>query len=52
MLNWRSIFEQPEVPRVMPLPHPSWRNTVWLKRHPWFEADLLPVLNAEIRHRI
>jgi len=52
MLNWRSIFEQPDVPRVMPLPHPSWRNTVWLKRHPWFEADLLPVLKAEIRHRI
>ena len=29
---------------VFPLPHPSWRNTGWLKRHPWFQADLLPDL--------
>lgn len=33
---------------VMPLPHPSWRNSVWLKRNPWFEAELLPVLRARI----
>jgi uracil-DNA glycosylase len=31
-------------PTYLPLPHPSWRNTGWLKRNPWFEADLLPVL--------
>ena len=36
-------------PRVWPLPHPSWRNTAWMKRNPWFEADLLPVLRARIR---
>jgi len=36
-------------PRVFPLPHPSWRNTAWLKRNPWFEADLLPVLRAQVR---
>jgi uracil-DNA glycosylase len=36
-------------PRVFPLPHPSWRNTAWLKRNPWFEAELLPVLRAELR---
>ncbi len=35
-------------PRVIPLPHPSWRNTGWLKRHPWFEAELLPDLRKEI----
>jgi uracil-DNA glycosylase len=29
---------------VLALPHPSWRNTAWLKRHPWFEADVLPEL--------
>jgi uracil-DNA glycosylase len=29
-------------------PHPSWRNTAWLKRHPWFEADALPVLQKRI----
>ena len=36
-------------PRVFPLPHPSWRNTAWLKKNPWFEAELLPVLRARVR---
>jgi uracil-DNA glycosylase len=35
-------------PDVIPLPHPSWRNTGWLRRNPWFEADLLPVLRARV----
>jgi uracil-DNA glycosylase len=35
-------------PGVMPLPHPSWRNTGWLKRHPWFEAELVPMLRARV----
>lgn len=35
-------------PDVMPLPHPSWRNTAWLKRNPWFESDLLPVLRERV----
>jgi hypothetical protein len=35
--------------RIFPLPHPSWRNTAWLKRNPWFEAELLPVLRARVR---
>ncbi len=34
---------------VIPLPHPSWRNTGWLARNPWFEAELLPVLRAQVR---
>jgi uracil-DNA glycosylase len=34
---------------VFPLPHPSWRNTGWLKRHPWFEAELIPALRARVR---
>jgi uracil-DNA glycosylase len=34
---------------VFPLPHPSWRNTGWLKKHPWFEAELLPELRARVR---
>lgn len=33
---------------VIPLPHPSWRNTGWLKRNPWFEADLLPDLRQAV----
>ena len=36
-------------PGVFPLPHPSWRNTGWLKRNPWFEADLLPALRARVK---
>jgi uracil-DNA glycosylase len=46
---WQSIFEAPRNgPRLFPLPHPSWRNSGWLQRHPWFEAEALPVLRAEI----
>lgn len=36
-------------PRVFPLPHPSWRNTAWLKRNPWFEAELIPALRARVK---
>jgi uracil-DNA glycosylase len=36
-------------PDIIPLPHPSWRNTAWLKRNPWFEAELLPVLRTRVR---
>lgn len=35
-------------PRIIALPHPSWRNSGWLKRNPWFEADVLPMLRAEV----
>ena len=41
--DWRS-----HAPAIFPLPHPSWRNTAWLKRNPWFEADLLPELRAAL----
>jgi uracil-DNA glycosylase len=46
--DWRAIVARPQRPKVYPLPHPSWRNTGWLKRHPWFETELLPALRAEI----
>jgi uracil-DNA glycosylase len=52
VMNWRAIFAAPENPKVLPLPHPSWRNTGWLKRNPWFEMDLLPFLKREIRSRL
>lgn len=42
--EWRN-----HAPGVFPLPHPSWRNTGWLKRNPWFEADLLPALRARVK---
>jgi uracil-DNA glycosylase len=35
-------------PRHLPLPHPSWRNTGWLKRNAWFEAELLPYLRRRV----
>lgn len=34
---------------VLPLPHPSPRNQLWLKRNPWFEAELLPVVRSEVK---
>ena len=46
--RWRDILDTLQTPRVLPLPHPSWRNNGWLKRHPWFDAELLPVLRAEV----
>ena len=47
--NWRTIFGKAQKPALLPLPHPSWRNTGWLKRHPWFEAELLPELRERVR---
>ena len=35
-------------PRVVPLPHPSPRNNPWLKRNPWFEDELLPMLRVRV----
>ena len=36
-------------PDILPLPHPSWRNTAWLKKNPWFEAEVLPYLRERVR---
>jgi uracil-DNA glycosylase len=35
-------------PRIVPLPHPSPRNNLWLKRNPWFEEALVPVLQSRV----
>jgi uracil-DNA glycosylase len=40
--RWRDILASPRRPRVLPMPHPSWRNSGWIKRHPWFEASFCP----------
>ncbi len=37
---------------IYPLPHPSWRNTGWLKRNPWFEAEVVPDLRAAIAREL
>lgn len=33
-------------PRLLALPHPSWRNNAWLKRNPWFEGEIVPLAHA------
>ena len=45
--RWRA-----HAPRVFPLPHPSWRNTGWLKRNSWFAEELLPVLRARVQEEL
>ena len=35
-------------PAILPMPHPSWRNTGWLKRNPWFEAEVTPYLRQRV----
>lgn len=37
------------LPNYIVLPHPSPRNNIWLKKNPWFEHDLLPVLRREVQ---
>lgn len=49
--NWRA-FAQNKSPMIFPLPHPSWRNTAWLKKNPWFEKDLLLVLRQAVDERV
>ena len=41
---WRDYL-----PTMLPLPHPSWRNTAWLKRNPWFGAEVTPYLRRRVR---
>ncbi|MFM9834797.1 MAG: uracil-DNA glycosylase family protein [Methylophilaceae bacterium] len=41
--GWRKHW-----PNIVPLPHPSPRNNIWLKRNAWFETELLP----ELKHRV
>ena len=40
---WREYW-----PAIVPLPHPSPRNNLWLRRNPWFERELLPQLRARV----
>lgn len=50
--NWRAYVTDGHGTRFLPMPHPSWRNNHWLKRHPWFEAELLPFLRWEVRRLV
>lgn len=46
--DWRRHLAREDGPAVLALPHPSWRNTAWLKRNPWFAEEVLP----EVRKRV
>ena len=48
VIKWRDMFESSHQPGFLPLPHPSWRNTGWLKQNTWFETELLPVLRQTV----
>ncbi|MBB5192383.1 uracil-DNA glycosylase [Silvimonas terrae] len=43
VLAWRDY-----APRTFPLPHPSPRNQLWLKRNPWFETGVIPALQTRV----
>lgn len=42
--NWAAMD-----PASLPLPHPSPRNNIWLRKNPWFEADLIQTLRERVR---
>ncbi len=46
--DWRRIHDSTDEPHVLPMPHPSWRNTGWLKKNPWFERIFCRFCAAEI----
>jgi len=41
---WREYL-----PEYLPLPHPSPRNIRWFKRHPWFDAEVVPALRERVQ---
>lgn len=41
--SWRKFW-----PDIMPLPHPSPRNNLWLRRNPWFEEEIIPALQERV----
>ena len=43
VISWKTYW-----PEMVPLPHPSPRNNIWLRKNPWFEAELVPPLRTTI----
>ena len=41
--DWRNHW-----PSVLPMPHPSPRNNIWLKANPWFDEEVIPVLQSKV----
>jgi len=36
------------LPSFFPLPHPSWRNSAWIKKNPWFNDQVVPALRHAV----
>ncbi len=45
---WKEYAEMR--PQILTLPHPSWRNNSWLKKNSWFEAEVVPHLQTQVKH--
>ncbi|ASK89617.1 uracil-DNA glycosylase family protein [Sphingorhabdus sp. SMR4y] len=45
--RWREFW-----PELLALPHPSPRNIRWFKANPWFETDVIPVLQDRVAELI
>jgi len=39
-------------PNYLPLPHPSPRNTLWLKKNPWFEEEVIPYIRQYVHQHL
>lgn len=46
----RAFADAPD--RLFPLPHPSWRSTLWMLKNPWFEAEVLLLLRAAVANAL
>ena len=46
--NWQKHYLN-ERPAIIPIPHPSPRNNIWLKKNPWFELEVIPELQSCIK---
>jgi len=46
--EWRDNIACEHLPRLVSLPHPSWRNNAWLARNPWFEEEFVPALRKAV----
>jgi len=46
--TWKSYWKK----KVLPLPHPSPRNNIWLRKNDWFEGDVLPTLKSKVQKLI
>jgi uracil-DNA glycosylase len=44
---WRNYW-----PSLLPMPHPSPRNNIWLKANPWFALEVVPAVQARVRSLI